>query len=119
MRERRERESGERESRAPSFAILEVWGDMGRYGEMWGDVGRHGGRAVVRDLGLQIGAVVLCHRRHVRVEPVLRVQLDALVHEGARHRHLGLHLRQLVLDGLQVGERALEGLRVGSAPLGG
>jgi len=45
---------------------------------------------------LQVGAPVLGHRGHGRVELVLGVQVDALVHESPPHAHFRLHLRQLV-----------------------
>ena len=43
----------------------------------------------------------LGHRGHLGVKPLLRMQLDALVHKGAADHHVGLHLGELVLHRLQ------------------
>merc|ERR1711871_276064 len=48
--------------------------------------------AVVSDLVLEVGAPVLRHRSHRRVELVARVQVDAVVDERAAHDAVGLHL---------------------------
>ena len=49
-------------------------------------------------LVLQVGAPVLGHAGHLAPQPVLVVQLHALVDEGAAHGDGGLQLSQLVLN---------------------
>jgi hypothetical protein len=66
--------------------------------------------ALVSDIGVKVGAIVLCHRRLVRFQLLLSVQLDALVHEGPRNTDFGLHLGKLVPDGFQIGQTSLQRL---------
>ena len=67
-------------------------------------------QAGVEHLVVELGQPPLAHGRRGGVELACQEQLQAVVEEHARHRHLGLHLGQLEARVLEIGDRLAEGL---------